>query len=537
MANSNEGYWSRSYGLLTSQKGWIKPVLLVAAARLVPIVGWLGADGYTLEWGRLTAWGVDAAPKQKGVDIGACIGSGARAFVVTLGFGFVFGIISGILRTLFGSAFGGLLSFVISAASGIVITIAQLRATIYQSVGAGYQVNRLADMIKRDYNGLLRILGMMLIMGAVLGFVGGILISSVLMLGAVPYMDEIIDLADAAYVSDERIALLVLSMLGSMLPALFVMGFLLCIAGTFASMIQTTAVALWLRQFDVQHWGNSADPLPNMGPTGGATYGADPATAPSQWGEPQQAAGAQSWSVPQQAPEVSQQATDAQSWSVPQQAPEASSWDVPQQQAPEAQGWSVPQVMSEAPAPSGEVPTFALDDEPSTAPQEASASAHTGFVVPTFSLDDEPAAPAAEAVSAVPTFTLDDEPAPAAEAVSAVPTFTLDDEPAAPAAESEPATPAFTLDDLAPVSAEPEPVAPATAPDPEPFSGPVTSDDDARAALSSLELPTKPFDRAVEQATAPEEPEPAAAEPELEPAAAEPEPEPAAPEDPADPQE
>ena len=517
MANSNEGYWSRSYGLLTSQKGWIKPVLLVAAARLVPIVGWLGADGYTLEWGRLTAWGVDAAPKQKGVDIGACIGSGARAFVVTLGFGFVFGIISGILRTLFGSAFGGLLSFVISAASGIVITIAQLRATIYQSVGAGYQVNRLADMIKRDYNGLLRILGMMLIMGAVLGFVGGILISSVLMLGAVPYMDEIIDLADAAYVSDERIALLVLSMLGSMLPALFVMGFLLCIAGTFASMIQTTAVALWLRQFDVQHWGNSADPLPNMGPTGGATYGADPATAPSQWGEPQQAAGAQSWSVPQQAPEVSQQATDAQSWSVPQQAPEASSWDVPQQQAPEAQGWSVPQVMSETPAPSGEVPTFALDDEPSTAAQEASASAHTGFVVPTFSLDDEPATPA--------------------EAVSAVPTFTLDDEPAAPAAESEPATPAFTLDDLAPVSAEPEPVAPATAPDPEPFSGPVTSDDDARAALSSLELPTKPFDRAVEQATAPEEPEPAAAEPELEPAAAEPEPEPAAPEDPADPQE
>ena len=87
MASNNEGYLSHSWGLLTRDEGWIKPLLVLAAAQLVPVIGPIGVNGYVLEWARLTAWGVDSSPKQKGVDIGGCIKSGARALAVSLGFG------------------------------------------------------------------------------------------------------------------------------------------------------------------------------------------------------------------------------------------------------------------------------------------------------------------------------------------------------------------------------------------------------------------------------------------------------------------
>ena len=67
----NEKYFSRSWAMLTRDKGWIKPILVMAVAQLVPIAGYIGAKGYMLEWARLTAWGVAAAPKQKNVETGA----------------------------------------------------------------------------------------------------------------------------------------------------------------------------------------------------------------------------------------------------------------------------------------------------------------------------------------------------------------------------------------------------------------------------------------------------------------------------------
>ena len=60
MASNEESYASRSWSLLTRDEGWIKPVLVLAAARLIPIVGGMGANGYALEWARLTSWGVDS---------------------------------------------------------------------------------------------------------------------------------------------------------------------------------------------------------------------------------------------------------------------------------------------------------------------------------------------------------------------------------------------------------------------------------------------------------------------------------------------
>ena len=77
-------YFSHSWELLTRDKGWVKPILVLAIAMFVPILGPLAVLGYALEWARLSAWGVDAAPKQRGVKIGGCLVAGWRAFVVIL---------------------------------------------------------------------------------------------------------------------------------------------------------------------------------------------------------------------------------------------------------------------------------------------------------------------------------------------------------------------------------------------------------------------------------------------------------------------
>ncbi len=262
MSSNNEGYWSKSYGLLTRDQGWFKPLLVLAAARMVPIVGPFGADGYALEWARLTSWGVDSSPKQKNVDIGACIGSGARAFVVALGYGLVIALVGLVFRTIFGVALGGIFNMLFGAVCGVFVTIAKLRATIYQTIGAGYQFNRIWDMAKRDSNGVLHIIGLNLILGLIVGLVAAVLFGIVLAANFADFIGAIIEYEMYDYVDEYYVASLFLSSLARSLPSVMVLSYLMMIATSFTNLVTTTAVGLWLRQFDVRNWGQSSDPLP-----------------------------------------------------------------------------------------------------------------------------------------------------------------------------------------------------------------------------------------------------------------------------------
>ena len=269
MASNNEGYWSRSWAMLTRDEGWIKPVLVLAAANLVPIVGPFGVDGYALEWARLTAWGVDAAPKQSKVNISACIASGARAFVVMLGYGFALGLLRMLVATVLGEVLGGILSAALAVVMGIVIIAAKLRATIYQSIGAGYQVERMYDMIKRDYKGLLRIAGLSAVLGIAVGVVASVLISGTLLARMGGVIGELIEYERYGYVDDYQMASLVLKGLGNAIPFLFVAAYLVGVGSVIVQLVLTTSVGLWMRQFDVRNWGESSDPLPTDAPAGG----------------------------------------------------------------------------------------------------------------------------------------------------------------------------------------------------------------------------------------------------------------------------
>ena len=173
---TDQSYFSRDWAMLTRDKGWLKPILLMALASLVPIVGILGVTGYAYEWARLTAWGVDSAPKQRDVKIGACIKSGFRVSMVTLCWSLVAGLVFSALNMLCGdSALGSIVSMLTTLLTwvvGVLATVAALQATIYERFGAGFAVRRLVEMVRRGWKGLLKVLGINILIALVSGLIG-----------------------------------------------------------------------------------------------------------------------------------------------------------------------------------------------------------------------------------------------------------------------------------------------------------------------------------------------------------------------------
>lgn len=261
-------YFARSWALLTRDRGWIKPVLVMTVAALVPFVGWLGVMGYVQEWARLTAWGVNAAPKQKGVRVGECIKSGWRAFVVILVWSLVNAVVAAVLSAV--PLFGGLLGFawaIFDVFVYLMVMVAVLRATIYQKIKAGLRVKTVWEMASHDVGGLARVLGILAVGGAILAVITFVVLFSVLF-STIPqliYMVDYVTRYEAILSSGMQAAFalnIIFSFLSAIGPALVVLYLISCFFGIVLSMLGFTAIGLWMRQFDVSAWGREEDPLP-----------------------------------------------------------------------------------------------------------------------------------------------------------------------------------------------------------------------------------------------------------------------------------
>lgn len=332
-------YFARSWALLTRDRGWVKPVLILFLACLVPFVGPIGALGYVIEWARLTAWGVNSSPKQKRIQVGACIVSGWRAFIVLLVWGICSSLITGLLSAV--PMIGPILTLAWSIFSiffGLVMMVAALRTAIYQSISAGFNLVAIWKMATSDVAGLMRIFGMRLAGSAIVGVVLGLVCMGAIF-ALVPRAVEI-----AAYVEQFRSTMsdslqmqLFFELVSTIFSAFIIPFIVTVIFGGIASvilmMLSYTAIALWMRQFDVASWGGENDPLPSGTPswqgTQGQAYGSPwnggpqtAATQPGYWQQPgcdgQTAYGTES-----------QQVTNPQDWSQPGYDGQQQSWQEP----------------------------------------------------------------------------------------------------------------------------------------------------------------------------------------------------------------
>lgn len=256
-------YFSRSWALMTKEKGWIKPILLMALACFVPIVGALGVLGYACEWARLSAWGVDSSPKQKGVKAGACIASGWRAFVVILAWSLVVGILGGIVNVILSILPRGLGSTLVTIAEFVLaapIMVAALHACVYEKIGAGFKVSRFVEMIKRDPSGLFKTL---LIPLAEWGIVAAAstLVFSVMIGFALPDIMRLV--YEAQYYGDSyTMASIIASILRGVLPGTILFLYATLVVSSAASLLFVNSIGLWMSQFDVRSWGGPDEPLP-----------------------------------------------------------------------------------------------------------------------------------------------------------------------------------------------------------------------------------------------------------------------------------
>lgn len=298
MNAQNLGFMS-SWHMLTRDKGWVKPVLVLTLVGWIPILGQIVLMGYGLEWARLTAWGVDAAPKQRGVDYGKVLSTGGRAFLVSLSLGFVIALVlqvvfPGSLYMLFTGLTAGnavsvatamasgaamsILAMVASIAMGTFLQAATLRATLYDSFSAGWRLNRLFQMIGRDFGGFLKVLLVTLIGGAISG-VYAFVVSLVLMLvvmGGVMSATAFVGLS-GSYMNGWHFLLEQLLRIGAGPLLLFIvvviaLAFVGSAISTAMSLLSMNAMGQWFCRFDVHRWGVSADPLPSDVPhRGGAS--------------------------------------------------------------------------------------------------------------------------------------------------------------------------------------------------------------------------------------------------------------------------
>lgn len=286
-----------SWRMLTRDKGWVKPLLVLTLVGWIPILGQIAVLGYGFEWARLTAWGVDSAPKQRGVDYGKVISTGARAFLITISLAFVCGLVlqvlfPGSLAALMAMTAGGsglassailasgatffLLDLVIIVFAGTFLQAASLRGVLYDSFSGGWRLDRLLQMVVRDFGGFCKVLLVNLIGAAVSSAYAFVvaMIAALVLMGGLLSATAVIGLSDGYMTGWHFLADQLLHM-GAGPVLLFI---LLLIAMLFVGNVIATAMNLvgvnamgqWFARFDVGRWGVSSAPLPDDVPHCGA---------------------------------------------------------------------------------------------------------------------------------------------------------------------------------------------------------------------------------------------------------------------------
>ena len=405
-ADGKPHYISRSWDMLTRDKGWIKVILLLALASFVPFVGLIGLVGYGLEWARLTAWGIDSSPKQRGVRIGECLASGWRALVVTFVWMFVWmlavGIVNSIADVLLPDALASLIGSLLVLAQLfyiLVVYVAVLRAAIYTKISAGLNPSRVFEMVKRAPGDLFFFV--------LIPIIGGLIVSAIwiffMLLGGVSVLPEIIKMARAATGSfdDAMFIRHLTATLRIVMPIAAIAGYLSSVVNAATSLLSYNAVGLWMRQFDVARWGGPSDPLPQAASLPTSTV---PPTTPGAGG-----------GYPTQQPPVTYAPPANQSYQAPAVQPNQQTTSQPHQ-APAAQPYQAPagQACQQTTAPAT-VPVPSPQDPEASMP----ASAQMGAAPAQVPMPTQAPAPtvASTNVTPVPTAAPETEVQPSDEVI------------------------------------------------------------------------------------------------------------------------
>ncbi len=398
-----QGYYKTAWNDIKNSPGWIKKMFQLALVAIIPVFGSMTINGYLYGWARDAAWGVHKPMPAKlfGNEDGKLYSRGFYIFVLVLVVGVILGILYAI-SSMF-SAMGvssavssysssrsssssgafagftiiaGLISFIaflFALASSFFVWVGSMRISIYNRLSAGFQLKKSWKMMRHDFTGILKIFGMVLLVGLILGVIFFILFSIVMgiftAIGVATFGSQIDYLIDGRYsrVNWGAIAgLIVVFMI-----VWLIVCYLAAVLGMWLNTLTARALGYWTRQFDVPAWKGQDDPMPfELRPAaqpGQAQYYQAPPQAPGQ--APGQAPAQQSpYAAPQQQTpgQAAAQPTAPTAYAPPasdaaQQVPAtpAATQPVVEQAPPVTPAGQVPAAPAgapEAPAPAAEPP-------------------------------------------------------------------------------------------------------------------------------------------------------------------------------------
>ena len=163
------------------------------------------------------------------------------------------GLVSGLLS---------LFSFAVLCAVSFIVTlfkwVGTMRMSIYGRLSAGFQVSRIWAMMRHDFKGILRILGMWLIVSIVAGIAIALAVSAVIFAGILCvsfFASTGVHASDASFLPIVVAAMIL--MLVVLAVALFA-----AFLGVMGCALVVRAVGHWACQFDVANWRGQDDPMP-----------------------------------------------------------------------------------------------------------------------------------------------------------------------------------------------------------------------------------------------------------------------------------
>ena len=253
-------YFTESWRMLTNgDKSWILHVCILVLLQVIPLVGTIALLGYAYTWSNRTAWGMDTSPTDRPIDIskimmlGLITGVVVFVWSIVIGFIYVFATALTSWIPILGIMF--LILFYIPCAILSMLSIfAGQRAAIYNHVWPGLQLDKIFDMIQRDWRGLVKIGAYYLLFSAL------IIIASIIIF--IPVMIPFFIGATGESLNEGTGIVLFLI---SLAPAfIFAIVGLLAIefAGVLLSLLGINAIGLWMRQLHPETWGSYNDPVP-----------------------------------------------------------------------------------------------------------------------------------------------------------------------------------------------------------------------------------------------------------------------------------
>ncbi len=285
------GYFNAAWQDIKNSPGWFGKLLLLSLVSLIPVFGWIVVYGYLYGWARDIAWGVHAPlpPRVFGNEDGRLYSRGFFALVIAFvcalvpGFvSFVGSMVTGVgmfgygawmhdgnpwMHMGFAPLLVGMLFSVASVAVSLLIAFFQwvgtMRMSVYGRLSAGFQLGRIWAMIRHDFGGLLRILGMALILSLAMSIAISVLVFAMVLVGLLAGLAATGgNLNINADHIDGAVAGMVFAVIAVVLLFALLAGFASMAISVFISAMVARALGYWTRQFDVPAWRGQDDPMP-----------------------------------------------------------------------------------------------------------------------------------------------------------------------------------------------------------------------------------------------------------------------------------